>query len=145
MCYFCSINGKQHNESITTTQNTLTFKIGFRAFHWSVPFHPFRSGCFIQVPVCDPVLCSTWVQVASHGDMNLTWDLKSLRSHVDLADYNSGLRSTWQICPGCTKRPELLFLVGKLQLCFFYSYGLSHSNFSLQVRDSRMTHASADV
>ena len=32
MCHFCTINGIQHNESITITQNTPTFKIGFRAF-----------------------------------------------------------------------------------------------------------------
>ena len=53
--------------------------------------------------------------------------------------------STWQICPGCIKRPELLFLVGKLQLCFFHSYGLSHSNFSLQVGILGLTPASAQV
>ena len=32
MCHFCTINGMYHNKSITTTQNSPTFKIGFRAF-----------------------------------------------------------------------------------------------------------------
>ena len=32
MSHFCTINGNQHNKSITITQNTPTFKIGFRAF-----------------------------------------------------------------------------------------------------------------
>ena len=32
MSHLCTINGKQHNESITLAQNTLTFKIGFWAF-----------------------------------------------------------------------------------------------------------------
>ena len=30
--FWYNYNGKQHNKSITPTQNTLTFKIGFEAF-----------------------------------------------------------------------------------------------------------------
>ena len=33
MCHLCTINDINNNECISLTQNTLTFKIGFRAFH----------------------------------------------------------------------------------------------------------------
>ena len=32
MCHLCTINDINNNECISLTQNTLTFKIGFRAF-----------------------------------------------------------------------------------------------------------------
>ena len=32
MCHLCIINDVNTNECISLTQNTLTFKIGFRAF-----------------------------------------------------------------------------------------------------------------
>ena len=44
MCHLCIINDVNTNECISLTQNTLTFKIGFRAF---------LQGWFLRV-------CSNW-------------------------------------------------------------------------------------
>ena len=73
-------------------------------------------------------------QNSTNYDEGLTKEVMELRDAFMVQGYGAAdslARATEYTL--AAKRPELLFSVGKLQLCFFYSYGLSHSNFSLQV------------
>ena len=47
MCHLCTINDINNNECISLTQNTLTFKIGFRAFLSAGRTPDFWSGSII--------------------------------------------------------------------------------------------------